>query len=47
MEGEAFAERVIDHFEEMLQQARREPLVMGIALHRIGWVSRIACGNCG
>ena len=33
MEGEAFAERVIDHFEEMLQQARRQPLVMGIALH--------------
>jgi len=33
MEGKAFAELVTDHFEEMLQQARRQPLVMGIALH--------------
>lgn len=33
MEGKAFAELIIDHFEEMLQQARRQPLVMGVALH--------------
>lgn len=33
MEGKAFAELIADHFEEMLQQARRQPLVMGIALH--------------
>ena len=33
VEGPAFAQMVIDHFDEMLEQSTREPLVMGIALH--------------
>ena len=33
MDGRDFAQMIIDQFEEMLQQARRGPLVMGIALH--------------
>lgn len=37
MEGPAFADMIIDHFDEMLAQAnhatRPQPLVMGIALH--------------
>ena len=33
MEGKDFADMVIDHFDEMLQQAESQPLVMGIALH--------------
>ncbi|CAO4134690.1 polysaccharide deacetylase family protein [Methylorubrum extorquens] len=31
--GRAFAEAITDAFEEMLEQSRRAPLVMGIALH--------------
>ncbi|MFK8252241.1 polysaccharide deacetylase family protein [Ancylobacter terrae] len=33
MEGPAFANMIIDHFEEMRPDARETPLVMGIALH--------------
>jgi peptidoglycan/xylan/chitin deacetylase (PgdA/CDA1 family) len=33
IEGAAFAQMIIDHFDEMLAQSAREPLVMGIALH--------------
>ena len=33
MDGRDFAQMIIDQFEEMLQQARGMPLVMGIALH--------------
>ncbi len=33
MDGDAFAQLIIDHFDEMLLQARKQPLVMGIALH--------------
>ena len=33
IEGAAFAQMIIDHFDEMLEQSAREPLVMGIALH--------------
>ena len=33
VEGPAFAQMIIDHFDEMLEQSGREPLVMGIALH--------------
>jgi allantoinase len=33
IEGAAFAQIIIDHFDEMLEQSAREPLVMGIALH--------------
>jgi len=33
MDGAAFADMVIDNFEEMLQQSRTQSLVMGIALH--------------
>ena len=33
IEGPAFAQMIIDHFDEMLAQSAREPLVMGIALH--------------
>lgn len=33
MEGRAFAELITDHFDEMLRQSARQPLVMGIALH--------------
>jgi allantoinase len=33
LEGPAFAQMVVDHFDEMLAQSAREPLVMGIALH--------------
>jgi allantoinase len=29
----AFAEMIIDSFDEMLEQSRRQPLVFGIALH--------------
>ncbi len=31
--GDAFADMIIDNFDEMLMQARAQPLVMGIALH--------------
>jgi allantoinase len=33
IEGPAFAQMIVDHFDEMLEQSAREPLVMGIALH--------------
>jgi hypothetical protein len=29
----AFAEMIVDSFDEMLEQSRRQPLVFGIALH--------------
>jgi hypothetical protein len=29
----AFADMIIDQFEEMLHQSRHQPLVMGVALH--------------
>ena len=31
--GRAFAEAIVDGFDEMLAQSRRAPLVMGVALH--------------
>lgn len=33
MDGRDFAAMITDNFDEMLEQSRREPLVMGIALH--------------
>jgi allantoinase len=33
MDGKDFADMVIDNLDEMLEQARAQPLVMGIALH--------------
>lgn len=33
IEGAAFGRMIVDHFDEMLEQSAREPLVMGIALH--------------
>jgi peptidoglycan/xylan/chitin deacetylase (PgdA/CDA1 family) len=33
MDGKDFARLITDNFDEMLMQARRQPLVMGIALH--------------
>jgi hypothetical protein len=33
MDGKDFAQLIIDQFTEMLRQSRRQPLVMGIALH--------------
>jgi allantoinase len=33
MDGKDFAQMIIDNFDEMLQQARQQPLVMGVALH--------------
>ena len=33
IEGPAFAQMIIDHFDEMLEQSAHEPLVMGVALH--------------
>lgn len=33
IEGPAFAQMIIDHFDEMLAQSASEPLVMGVALH--------------
>lgn len=33
LDGKAFADMIIDQFDEMLDQARQQPLVMGIALH--------------
>jgi peptidoglycan/xylan/chitin deacetylase (PgdA/CDA1 family) len=33
LDGAAFAQMIVDQFDEMLQQARKQPLVMGIALH--------------
>lgn len=33
MDGKDFAAMIVDNFDEMLEQARHQPLVMGIALH--------------
>jgi peptidoglycan/xylan/chitin deacetylase (PgdA/CDA1 family) len=33
LEAPAFADLIVDHFDEMLQQSRAQSLVMGIALH--------------
>ncbi len=33
MDGKDFAQMIIDQFDEMLEQSRSQPLVMGIALH--------------
>ncbi|MCW5655372.1 polysaccharide deacetylase family protein [Hydrogenophaga sp.] len=33
MDGKDFAQLIVDNFDEMLDQARRQPLVMGVALH--------------
>ncbi|WP_158816357.1 polysaccharide deacetylase family protein [Methylocapsa sp. S129] len=33
IEGAAFAQMIVDHFDEMLAQSAHEPLVMGVALH--------------
>lgn len=33
LDGAAFAQMIIDNFDEMLEQSARQPLVMGIALH--------------
>jgi hypothetical protein len=33
MSASAFADLVVDNFDEMLEQSRTQPLVMGIALH--------------
>ena len=33
MNGDAFADMIVDQFDEMLRQSRDMPLVMGIALH--------------
>lgn len=33
MDGKDFAAMIVDQFDEMIEQARTEPLVMGIALH--------------
>ena len=33
IEGAAFADIIVDHFDEMLEQSESAPLVMGVALH--------------
>jgi allantoinase len=33
IEGPAFAQMIVDHFDEMREQSANEPLVMGVALH--------------
>ncbi|WP_458869804.1 hypothetical protein, partial [Enterococcus faecium] len=33
MDGRDFARMIVDNFDEMREQALRQPLVMGIALH--------------
>ncbi len=33
LDGSAFADMIIDNFDEMLEESARRPLVMGIALH--------------
>jgi allantoinase len=33
IEGSVFGRMIVDHFDEMLAQSAREPLVMGVALH--------------
>jgi len=33
LDAKDFAQMIVDHFDEMLEQSRQQPLVMGIALH--------------
>ena len=33
MDADAFADMIVDNFEEMVAQSTAQPLVMGIALH--------------
>jgi len=33
LDAKDFAQMIVDHFDEMLQQSQQQPLVMGIALH--------------
>jgi hypothetical protein len=33
MDAKDFAQMIVDNFDEMQEQARRQPLVMGVALH--------------
>jgi allantoinase len=33
LDGKDFAQMIVDNFDEMLEQSRQQPLVMGIALH--------------
>jgi hypothetical protein len=33
MDAKDFAQMIVDNFDEMLEQSRGQPLVMGIALH--------------
>ncbi|KAF7598515.1 MAG: polysaccharide deacetylase [Candidatus Dactylopiibacterium carminicum] len=33
MDGKDFAQMIVDNFDEMREQSRRQPLVMGVALH--------------
>ena len=33
MDGRDFADMIVDNFDEMLEQSKGQPLVMGIALH--------------
>lgn len=33
LDGKDFAQMIVDHFDEMREQSRQQPLVMGIALH--------------
>ncbi|WP_231949332.1 polysaccharide deacetylase family protein [Herminiimonas arsenitoxidans] len=33
MDGKDFAQLIVDNFDEMLEQSKQQPLVMGIALH--------------
>ena len=42
LEGDAFADMIVDTFDEMLAEAADRPLVMGIALHGylVGWPHR-------
>ena len=49
MDGRDFARPIIDNFDEMLDQARRQPLVMGIALHPyiVGQPKRVTGAMCG
>ena len=37
---------IADRFDEMLEQSRAQPLVMGIALHPFIVVSRTGCDPC-
>ncbi|WP_460451882.1 polysaccharide deacetylase family protein [Alsobacter sp. SYSU BS001988] len=41
-EGDAFADMIVDAFDEMLEESRDRPLVMGVALHPylVGWPHR-------